>query len=217
MSAASLEPQPGWVAPDLAEEFPALALDYCSLEARPRRSPQAVRERLRALSNRYTGAHVIHMRQDPVPWAYRVFFRQVGIDPDSDRTPAESVAVERLRAGGFKASNTVDDALTIAVAETGVPVIALDADRLAGEPGLRLAEPGELLGGEGRPLSTRQIVVADDSCAVAVLFGEVSEQRGVTPSTERIVLCSVRVKGVPSISSEEALWIASETLLAVDP
>ena len=34
------------------------------------------------LADRYTGGKVVHMRQDPVPWAYRVFSRQVGIDPD---------------------------------------------------------------------------------------------------------------------------------------
>ena len=39
------------------------------------------------LADRYTGGKVVHMRQDPVPWAYRVFSRQVGIDPDTDRTP----------------------------------------------------------------------------------------------------------------------------------
>ena len=207
------EPLAGWVEPELAEEFPALALEYCTVAARPRRTPPAVRERLRALAGRYTGGHVIHMRQDPVPWAYRVFFRQVGIDPDQDRTPAEAVAVERLRAGGFKASNTVDDALTIAVVETGVPVIALDADKLLGEPGLRLAHAGEKLGGE-LPLSSRQIVVADERDPVAILFGAVSETHGVTKECERVTLCAVRVKGVPPICSEEALWTAGETLLA---
>jgi DNA/RNA-binding domain of Phe-tRNA-synthetase-like protein len=214
MTAVEIDPMPGWVAPDLAEEFPALALEHCTLAVRPHRSPASVRRRLRDLSNRYTGGHVIHMRQDPVPWAYRVFFRQVGIDPDTDRTPAEAVAVERLRAGAFKPSNSVDDALTIAVVETGVPVIALDADRLDGPPGLRLAAGGERLGGGGRPLSAGQIVVADAARSLAILFGEVSPERGVTNATERIALSAVRVKGVPPISSEEALWLAAEVLCA---
>ena len=42
------------------------------------------------------------MRQDAVPWAYRVFSRQVGIDPDTDRTPVERIALERLRHGGLR-------------------------------------------------------------------------------------------------------------------
>ena len=108
----------------------------------PEPAPREVKQRLRALADRYTGGKVIHMRQDPVPWAYRVFSRQVGIDPDHDRTPVEAVALERLKHGGLRSENLVDDALTIAIAETGVPVIALDADRVEGELGLRLARRG---------------------------------------------------------------------------
>jgi DNA/RNA-binding domain of Phe-tRNA-synthetase-like protein len=202
----------GWVDAELAEEFPELGLRFIGVESRPRRTPRAVADRLRDLSNRYTGGKVIHMRQDAVPWAYRVFYRQVGIDPDTDRTPAEHVALERLRKGGFAATNLVDDALTIAVAETGVPVIAFDGDRVGSALGLRLSHPGERLADSGRELSARQIVVADEERSLAVLFGEVSEDRGVTPDTERMVLCALRVKGVPHISVEEALWTAAETL-----
>ena len=151
------------------------------------------------------------MRQDAVPWAYRVFSRQVGIDPDTDRTPVERIAVERLRHGGLESHNLLDDALTIAIAETGVPVFALDAERVEGELGLRLARAGERLAGV-RPLSARQLVVADDARPVAVVLGDVSHDAGVTPGTERMLLCALRVKGVPPISVEEALWTAAEIL-----
>lgn len=206
-----LDLRAGWVAVELAEEFPELELAYAPVDAVPGRTPAAVKQRLRALSNRYTGGKVIHMRQDPVPWAYRVFYRQVGIDPDTDRTPAERVAVERLQHGGFRSQNIVDDALTIAIAETGVPVIAFDGDRVGSELGLRLAESGERLV-PTRPLSARQIVVADEDRPLAVLFGEIAEDAGVTPGTQRMVLAALQVKGVPRISVEEALWIAAETL-----
>jgi DNA/RNA-binding domain of Phe-tRNA-synthetase-like protein len=201
----------GWVEAELAGDFPELGLLHAPVEARPRRSPPEVKQRLRALADRYTGGKVVHMRQDAVPWAYRVFSRQVGIDPDVDRTPVEAIAVERLRHGGLKSENIVDDALTIAVAETGVPVIALDAGRVEGELGLRLARAGEQLAGV-RPLSSRQIVVADDARPVAVVLGEVGHDAGVTKRTERMILCALRVKGVPAISVEEALWTAADTL-----
>jgi DNA/RNA-binding domain of Phe-tRNA-synthetase-like protein len=210
-----LELAEGWIEGELAEEFPQLGLVHAPLEARPGRSPLEVKERLRALANRYTGGHVIHMRQDAVPWAYRVFARQVGIDPDSDRTPVEAIALERLRHGGFRSRNLVDDALTIAIAETGVPVMALDADRVEGEPGLRLSRPGERLSG-ARLLSERQIVMADDRRPVALVLGAVSHAAGVTPDTERMILCALRVKGVPPIAVEEALWITAEVLVGPD-
>ena len=70
---------------------------------------------------------------------------------------------------------------------------------------------GEKLGGT-RPLSARQIVIADGERPVAVVLGEVGEDAGVTPETERMILCALGVKGVPRISLEEALWSAAETL-----
>lgn len=208
-----LDLREGWVEPALAAEFPELGLTYAPLEVRPGASPKPVKQRLRALADRYTGGKVVHMRQDPVPWAYRVFSRQVGIDPDTDRTPAERVALERLKHGGFRSENIVDDALTIAIAETGVPVIALDGDLVGSSLGLRLAEAGERLG-DHRPLAGGQLVVADESRPLAVLLGDVGQDAGVTATTQRMVLAALAVKGVPRISVEEAVLSAAETLLA---
>ena len=91
----------GGCEPELAEEFPQLRLAYITVEAQSGRSPDTVRERLRTMSNRVNGPMAVQLRQEPVPWAYRVFFRQVGIDPDERRTPVEALILERLRAGGF--------------------------------------------------------------------------------------------------------------------
>ncbi len=212
MAAPGLER--GWVDHELAAEFPSLALWLMRVRARPGRSPEPVRRRLRRLSDRITGGHVIHMRQDAVPWAYRVFWRQIGIDPDTDRTPVEQIALDRLKWGGLRSRNVLDDALVIATFETGVPVIALDADKVGEALGLRLTGDDERLGGTGRSLSSRQIVVADEDRCLAVVSGEVSEDHGVRSATRSILLCALQVKGVPEISVEEALWTASDTLSA---
>ena len=202
----------GWVDVDLQEEFPELRLRWIVHEGGSGRSPQEIKERLRGLSNRYTGGKAVHLRQEPIPWAYRVFFRQVGIDPDDHRTPAEQAALDRMKHGSFRSRNILDDAIVIATVETGVPMLALDADRVTPPLGLRLSEADERLGGDGRPLSVRQIVVADAERSVAVLFGDIAEDRGVDPGTTRMLLCTVQVKGVPEIAVEEALWTASEVL-----
>ena len=212
MTELALELSDGWVEPELAEEFPELGLVHAPVEARPGRTPAEVKRRLRSLADRYTGGKVIHLRQDPVPWAYRVFARQVGIDPDRDRTPVEAIALERLRHGGLRSENLLDDALTIAIAETGVPLTALDADRVDPDLGLRVAAAGESLG-PTRPLSAGQIVIAGPARPVALVLGAAGDDTGVTPRTERIVLCALSVKGVPRISVEEALWIAAEVMV----
>jgi DNA/RNA-binding domain of Phe-tRNA-synthetase-like protein len=202
----------GWVAHDLAAEFPELRLLHVPVNARPGRSPETVRGRLRTLADRFTGGKAVTLRQQPVPWAYRVFFRQVGIDPDEHRTPIEAIALERMRAGGFPSRNLVDDALLIATVETNVPVVAFDDDQLDGPLGLRMSSARERLGGDGRPLSSRQVVIADAERAVGVLFRDLAEGRGVHPSTQRMRIASIQVKGVPDVSVEEALWIVAEVL-----
>jgi DNA/RNA-binding domain of Phe-tRNA-synthetase-like protein len=203
----------GWIAEELRLEFPDLRLVTTIVEGRTGRSPQELKERLRALSNRWTGQKAVALRQQPIPWAYRVFFRQVGIDPDEHRTPVEAYALERMRAGGFESRNVLDDALTIATVETGVPVVAFDDERLDGPLGLRLSAPGERLGGEGRPLSSRQVVIADAERSVAVLFADFAEGQGVSPKTRRMRLAAIQVKGVPDVSVDEALWTVAETVL----
>jgi DNA/RNA-binding domain of Phe-tRNA-synthetase-like protein len=138
-----------------------------------------------------------------------VFFRHIGIDPDVQRTPVEAIAVERMRAGGFKSHGLIDDALLLATLETGVPLQAFDAVAIEGELGLRLARVGERLE-ELRPLAPGQVVVADANRPVAILFGDVAARCAVGRSTQRVALSAIRVAGVPGVSVEEALWTAVE-------
>jgi DNA/RNA-binding domain of Phe-tRNA-synthetase-like protein len=204
----------GWTAPEVGEEFPELGLVTAEVAASGGRTKPEVRERLRTLSNRFTGPRAVTLRQESVPWAYRVFFRQVGIDPDERRTPIEQIAIDRLTHGGFKPVGRVEDALLIATLETAVPILAFDADRVEGEVGLRLTRRGERLGGDERSLGGSQIVIADQARVLAVLFGDVAQGVLPTKSSERILLAAIRVKGVPALSIEEALWSAAELLQA---
>jgi DNA/RNA-binding domain of Phe-tRNA-synthetase-like protein len=208
------DPQPGYVAPALQAEFPELGLVYREVPVRPGRSSREVKARLRQASDRFTGAKAVTLRQQPIPWAYRVFFRHVGIDPDERHTPIEAIALERMRAGGFQSQNIVDDALLLATLETGVPVLAFDAAAIEGELGLRVSPGGEDLGDV--PLSSGQVVVADSRRPLAVLFGAIREGCAVQRTSTRMVLAAVRVKGVPEVSVEEALWVAAETVSDAD-
>lgn len=202
----------GSVAPKLREEFPGLAVLTLSVAARPGRSPQDIKNRMGVMSSRFTGAKAIGLRLEPVPAAYRVFFRHIGIDPDERRTPAEQLALQRMHDGAYRSRGLPADALTIATAETGVPVLVLDHERVHGRLGFRLSEQDERLGGDERTLAGQQIVIADEQCALAVLFGDQAEGASVRRRTSRMLLAAVRVEGVPAISAEEALWTAAEVL-----
>jgi len=205
-------PEPGWIAPIVAEEFPGLGVATTTVEQGSGRSSHAVKERLRVLSNRFHGGHAVHMRQRPIPWAYRVFYRQIGLDPDQNHTPVEQLALDRMKHGEFRSRNQLDDALTIATIETGVAMRAFDADRTEGRFGIRASAPGEALEGRSGELSGGTLVIADEARPVALLFGQTAEGRGVHPDTKRISFCAVKVKGVPDIAVEEALWLAVTAL-----
>jgi DNA/RNA-binding domain of Phe-tRNA-synthetase-like protein len=211
---APADPSPGWIASEVAEEFPQLRLWRLGLAARSTRSPPELRERLRELSDRFRGPQAVAMRRQPVPWAYRVFFRHIGLDPDTDRTPVEALALDRLIKGGFRSRNLLDDALTIAVMETGVPIWALDGDRVEGELGIRAASGREPLGRAPDPPwpPAGRLVVADAEGPLAVLFGALAPGHGVTAETTRMLLFSVQVAGVPSIHVEEGLWLVADVL-----
>jgi DNA/RNA-binding domain of Phe-tRNA-synthetase-like protein len=212
LSGDAAPPEAGWVAPVLREEFPGLALRHVTLDRGSGRSPAEVKKRLRTLSDRFHGSHAINMRQRPIPWAYRVFYRHIGLDPDRTLTPVEQLALDRMKHGAFRSSNLLDDALTIAIIESGVALRAFDADRLEGRPGIRGSAPGEPL--EGRPgeLPAGTLVIADETRPVALLFGPTSEGRGVRPKTKRMLLVAVQVEGVPDIAVEEAIWLCASVI-----
>jgi DNA/RNA-binding domain of Phe-tRNA-synthetase-like protein len=205
----------GVVAPELSAEFPGLRLRWTALDARVRGSSPDTRRRLRTLSDRYLGAGVVAMRTQPIPHAYRAFFRQVGVDPDAARIPSEAAAVRRLLQGGFQSRDTIRDALLIALIETGVPVWALDADAVDVESlGLRVAVSGDRLGRspDGAPVPAGQLIVADRESVHATLFADPAPEHAPGPRTHRVVLFAVAVDGVPAIHVEEALWVSTEAI-----
>lgn len=202
----------GWVAPHVAAEFPGLGISSIEVDGRPGRSPEPVQRRLRELSDRFYGSHAIRMRERPIPWSYRTFFRQIGLDPDRTRTPVEQLVFERLHDGAFKAHGLPADALAIATVETGVALRAFDADRLGGRLCIRDSGPGEALSGRPGELPHGTLVIADESDPVGLLFGVTAEGAQVTAETRRIAIGAVQVNGVPDMSVDEALWMAAATL-----
>jgi DNA/RNA-binding domain of Phe-tRNA-synthetase-like protein len=200
----------GWVDGGLAAELPGIRVAWCEVPGAEGPSPPALRERLRELSDRLRGPQAIALRGRDVPHAYRVFFRHVGLEPDEVRIPVEALVVERLMRGGFPSRGRLEDALAIACVETGMPVWALDADRLSGAPGVRPARDGEEIA--GAPVAAGRLLLADRERALAVLFEAPAAPYAPDRATSRIALVTVVVPGVPALFAEEALWVAGDAL-----
>lgn len=205
-------PRQGWVAPRIASEFPGLGISWVEVDAKPGRSPEPVRRRLRDLSDRTYGAQAIRLRERPIPWAYRVFYRQIGLDPDRTRTAVEQLTLDRLHDGGFRSHGLPADALNIAIVETGVALRAFDAESIEGGLCIRDTAPGESLAGDPGEMAKGTLAIADESRPVGLLFGPTGEGFGVEQRSRRIAVAAIQVKGVPQIAVEEALWMAAATL-----
>jgi DNA/RNA-binding domain of Phe-tRNA-synthetase-like protein len=189
----------GLVAPALAAEHPGLWLAWTDVAVTPGPTPPELRRRLAAMADRIRGADALALPGREVPHCYRVFFRHVGLDPDVVRTPVEAVMLRRLWDGGLLPRNLIDDALTVAVLETGVGVWAFDAERLVGALALRESDDN-------------RIVIADEEGEVAVLFHDPAPRAAVTRATQRIALVAVAVPNVADVFVQEALWTAWDIL-----
>jgi hypothetical protein len=209
----------GWRAAEIEEELPGLRLlvgeaRHARRQALTGGSPPEVSERLRELSNRFRGARAVGVRREPVPAAYRIFFRQIGLDPDVVRTPIEAAVMERMLSGGFLTSSLLADVLLISLLDTCVPVWALDSRSLDGPLGIRVSSEGEPLGrsAQAPSLPAGRLVVADSSAALAVLFGALAPGHEAHGETACVTLFAVQVDGVPTLYVEESLWACRAAL-----
>jgi DNA/RNA-binding domain of Phe-tRNA-synthetase-like protein len=166
------------------------------------------------MSNRFRGATAVAVRREPVASAYRIFFRHIGLDPEVERTPIEAVVLERMMKGGFLTGGLLEDVLLIALIDTGVPVVALDAECVDGPLGIRASIDGERLGRSpaAPELPPGRLVIADASAPQAVLFGEIAPGHAPGARTRRLELFAVQVAGVPELYAEEALLICRASL-----
>jgi hypothetical protein len=186
----------------VAAEHPGLRVWTARIAGRTARTPRELRERLRLVADRLRGPEAVAMRSKPVPFAYRVLFRHLGLDPDVTRTPVEALVLERLLHGGHAPHGMPEDALALATLETGVPVWAVDGDRV-----------GDLVlapGADGR------LTLSDGSGPVAVLFAPPLPERAPSRHTRALLLYAVQAPGVDDLFVEEAVWTAASAIHTID-
>jgi DNA/RNA-binding domain of Phe-tRNA-synthetase-like protein len=189
--------------PLVAAEHPGLRVWSARVPGGVGRTAPELRDRLCMLSDRVRGAQAVAMRAQPVPSAYRVLFRHLGLDPDVTRTPLEALILDRLLRGGLEVRGMPEDALAIAMLETGVPVWAADAHRVAGELVVEAGADGRL-------------VLADAEGAVAVLFEPPVADRAPGKRTTELLLIAVQAPGVEDMRVDEAVWTAASAMPTID-
>ncbi|CAB4935457.1 unannotated protein [freshwater metagenome] len=225
-------PTPGWIAHDVEEELPGLELLSWTTEGTEwrRRSPRWARDWLGRLSTRVDGPTVLNAHREDAPAAHRELLRRIGRDPNEDRAPQEAAYHDRIKHGGFPHRGTPKDILLLVLLETGVPIWALDADRITGDLGIRRSLLGELEAGEpaprrrgpagrllgrpdpaeeaaARPPRRPEPVVVDGTGVVAEIGREPRDPFVARRRTTRTTFFCARVPGLPDLRVEEAIWM----------
>ena len=105
--------------------------------------------------------------------------------------PSPSWLRTKLEASGIRAINNIVDITNYVMLELGQPLHAFDADKLDGAINVRLAEAGEkflALDGKTYQLNERDLMIADQSRAVAIGGVMGGEDTGVTNTTRNVLL-----------------------------
>ena len=190
--------------PRVAAEHPGLRVWTARVPGGTGRTPRELRERLRLLADRCAAREAVALRTRPVPWAYRVLFRHLGLDPDVTRTPVEALVVERLLHGGFAAHGLPADALALATLETGVPVWAVDARRASARS-------------RSRPARTAGSRSATTRGPVAVLFAPPLPERAPARRTRALLLDRGAGAGRRRPrASRRRVWTAAAAIHTID-
>ncbi len=131
---------------------------------------------------------------------------QVGPSPDWLR--------QRLEAIGLRAINNVVDITNWVLMETGQPLHAFDSDKLQGELRVRFAGEGEsllALDGKSYKLSTRDLVIADDSGPVAIAGVMGGQATAVTETTTHVSLESAAFASSGIRRTSRTLGLSSDS------
>jgi len=209
------EPRRGAVDAALIREFGLLELWHTQVRV-ARRAREDGRARLGRLSGEFRPVQMVRENAGrPVLEPYRAFERGIGLDAGVPRTRVEFAARESLPAGGLASTGAVPDALLAVLVTSGVPVWALDARRVDGAPGLRIATAGERLGGarRGPVLDPGAIVVADGRAPMALVMHDPPDRLSGERARD-VVLYAVAVEDVATLTVTEALWNAARFLRA---
>ena len=110
--------------------------------------------------------------------------------------------VERLLTGGFATRGLPEDALALATLETGVPVWAVDADRLGARSSWRPTRTAGSCSPTPRAPSR--------SCSAA------RAGTGAEPRTRALALLAVQAPGVEEMFVEESVWTAVAAMRTID-
>lgn len=146
-------------------------------------------------------------REDLRIKAFRKFYWKIGIDPTKTR-PSSEALVTRLFKKGLPRINNMVDAGNLASVRDLIPIGLYDMEHLAGEPVLRISEPGELfrgIGGKDEEMDGNIPVLADEKGIIHLYPHRDSMRTRITENTTEVLMVACGVRGIRPRDLKSAL------------
>lgn len=193
---------------DVALHYPYLNLFVTEVPNQPStRARHDLAERLGRLAERIGAQQVLRQHEQEVPHAFRKLYLQMGIDPGVHLTPIDAVLQERIAYGQFRSMGLVDDALKVALLETGVPIWATDSAKVSGELALQMPAV------ESESGSASMVPLVTDDRGTIGPIGSAPEARyAVDRKSKDLTLFAVQCDGISTMHVDESLWLARSLL-----
>ncbi|HET6161541.1 MAG TPA: phenylalanine--tRNA ligase subunit beta [Dongiaceae bacterium] len=144
---------------------------------------------------------------DACPLAVGRYFRNV------KNGPSPQWLQERLAAIGLRPISALVDITNYVTFDLGRPLHVFDADKVKGNPTMRMAQPGEkvlALDGFEYELQPGMVVIADDECVEAIGGIMGGEHSGVTAETRNVFLEAALFDAVNTARTGRKLGINSD-------
>lgn len=196
-----IDAEDGWVDHVVAREFPQLRMRYTVIDAGPVKSPIEMQHRLNDISTRFRGQKAMELPSKPIPSAYRVFQRQVGLNPETHPSPIEAISRDRILRGTFLSRDRLRDALLIATIESQIAISVIDADTVELPLGIR-----QVRADDSTELPGGTLALADADGVIAELLGPPEPAHEVHLHTKRTVVAAIGVAGIADWMLDDALW-----------
>jgi DNA/RNA-binding domain of Phe-tRNA-synthetase-like protein len=143
--------------------------------------------------------------------AVRTMYRRVGLDPTKTR-PSSEALLRRVRKGGeLPRVNSLVDVINWCSLESQLPFGLYDADRIAGDVGLRLGRPGEQYAGIRKDdvHVAGRLTLADESGPFGNPTSD-SARTMITLATTRALVVIFAPAALPEMTGDRALALTRE-------
>lgn len=174
-----------------------------------KRTPEKILESKKQVLQSWKGKTFDDIKNLATFKAYRKIHDQVGAYPENNPPAVENLFVRGILQGKFPTINNVVDSCNLVSVVSQIPIGVFDADQIAGNVTLRLAEEGDEFTPIGKtkptPIQTSIPILEDQEKIISIPGVRDSNLTKITKHTKNLLLFSWGNKAIPPDSLKTVL------------